>query len=113
MLVWYYIPGGITDISELNLRVYGYRFFHPPAEISYNAYRKYRHILILAPYTNDWLSHKYDIDFGGISFSYDEVKRLPYDVLFDIAKKMGVWNNPGRPKHKTLAMLVRKSLREK
>jgi len=113
MLVWYYIPGGISDIPELNLRVYGYSFVHPPAEVSYAVYNKYRKTLVLAPYTGEWLSRKYNADFGDISFTYNEIKRLPYDVLFDIAKKMGLWDKPGRPKHKALAMLIRRSLREK
>ena len=113
MLVWYYISGGISDIPELNLRVYGYRFIHPPVEISYSIYRKYRKMLTLAPYTSEWLSKKYKTGFGAISFTYNEIKHLPYDTLFTIAKKMGVWDKPGRPKHKALAMLVRRSLREK
>lgn len=113
MRVWYYISGGISNIPELNLRIYGYKFVHPPVDVSYDLYRRYHKIFVLAPYTSAWLRKKYKVDFGDISFTYGEIKDLPYDTLFMIAKKMEVWNKPGRPKHKVLAMLVRRSLREK
>lgn len=113
MLVWYYIPGGMANIPELRLRIYGHRFCHPPQEISYGLYRKYKKMLVLAPYTDEWLSKKYGTRFNSIAFMYDEIKHLPYDTLFTLAKKMGVWQRKGRPKHKTLAMLVRRSLRER
>jgi len=111
MLVWYYIPKGITDIPEMNLRIYGHHWSSPPHEVPYEIYRKYKSMLVLAPYTDEWLSRKYGVCFDPIAFTYHEIKDLPYEVLYGLAAKMGVLDGRGRPKHKTLAMAVRKSLR--
>ena len=111
MLVWYYIPKGMANIPELNLRIYGHHWCRPPHEVPYWVYRKYKKMLVLAPYTSEWLARKYGIEFEPISFTYGEIKYLPYDVLYSLAAKMGVLEGRGRPKHKTVAMAVRKSLR--
>ena len=111
MLAWYYIPGGIADIPELNMRIYGYHFFHPPVEIPYGIYRKYKKMLTLAPFTSEWLSRKYGESFD-FSVTYTEITKMPYKTLLMMARKMGVYNGKGNVKHKELASLIRKSLRE-
>jgi hypothetical protein len=111
LLAWYYIPGGIADIPELNLRIHGYDFFHLPVEIPYGIYRKYKKMLTLAPLTPEWLTSKYGDSFD-FSVTYTEITKMPYKTLLTMARKMGVYTGKGNVKHKALAMLIRKSLRE-
>lgn len=111
MLVFARPNGAVSSISELGIRIYGYYWHYPPRDIPFRIYSKSKESFIQAPYTEVWLSKRYHRPFEPISFTYDEVPFIPYDVLHKLAANMKL-GFIGRPSKKKLYMAIRKELRK-
>lgn len=64
-----------------------------------------------APYTEVWLRGRYHYPFDPISFTYDEVPYMPYDILHKLAANMKL-GFVGKPSKKKLYTAIRKELRK-
>lgn len=90
MLVYYYLPNGMSTVPETGEKIYGCALHYPPRDIPYEIYFKYRDEFVDAPYTERWLNKHYKGPFNPISFTYNELIKMPYDLLFNLFEKMQI-----------------------
>ena len=113
MLVWYSTPGGSMFIPGTHERVYGYLYKHPPKDIPYEIYEKYKNCFIDAPYTSKWLRDNFGDPIEDISFTFSELHFLPHEALRIIARNMKIdfGNSKGRPSRRKILRSIKTKLR--
>ena len=111
MLVFARPYGAVSSISELGVRIYGCYWHYPPRDIPFRIYSKCKKSFMQAPYTEVWLRGRYHYPFDPISFTYDEVPYMPYDILHKLAANMKL-GFVGKPSKKKLYTAIRKELRK-
>lgn len=91
MLVYLKEPMGYTQISEY--RIYGKKYAYGsfgPTNIPYDLYKANYDILEDAHYTKRWLDSKFKREFPHISFTIQDLYKMDFSLMVEIAKLVGV-----------------------
>lgn len=91
MLVHYYLPKGISMVD--NKRVYGAMLEFPPTRVSFETYKNYKDVLVLASYTPEYLSKLFGKPAPNIRFTTKELPHIRDRMLFELADFFGVSKN--------------------
>ena len=91
MLVYLREPMGYTELEghRVYVRKYSYGSFGS-TNIPVIIYKKYKDILEDAQYTQDWLEKKFNNKFPNISFDVNDLYKMNFKTMIDLAILMGV-----------------------
>lgn len=82
---------GYTQIE--GYRVYGKKYAYGsfgPVDLPADLYKKNKAILEDAKYTREWLEEKFNKKFPAIAFTVDDLYKMKFSAMVEIAKLMGI-----------------------
>lgn len=91
MLVYLKEPMGYTQID--GYRIYGTKYAYGsfgPTDVPADLHRKHADILIDAKYTKQWLEEKFNKQFPSISFTVNDLYKMDFQAMVEIARLVGV-----------------------
>lgn len=91
MLVYLREEMGYTQLD--GYRIYGKKYAYGsfgPADLPIELYKKNKKILEDAKYTKAWLDKKFGKDFPAISFTVDDLYKMKFSSMVEIASLMGI-----------------------
>ncbi len=93
MLVHFIEPHGILHFA--GFRIYGSRWGRRPVDIPFALYKDSKTLFQDATYRSKYLSEKFGRPVDEIAFTVNELRTLPWLVLWALASQMGVLKRRG------------------